>query len=241
MPLRLSVPLGAPGPAQDASPGEGTPERRAAEVPEATVGRLPLYRQVLGQLTDEGTATVSSQRLADLSGVTSAQLRKDLSYLGSFGTRGVGYDVAFLHSRISEALGVAELLDVVIVGVGNLGHALASYRGLEDRGFRVVGLVDIDPSRVGLRVQVGDGELGVSPLSALPEVARHAHIAVIATPDAAAQSVCDRLVAAGVRSILTFAPGPLSVPPGVEVRRVDVGLELQILAFRERRLGAVGA
>lgn len=215
--------------------------RRASDVPAATVGRLPLYHRALESLLDQGIHTVSSQRLAELSGVTSAQLRKDLSFLGSFGTRGVGYQVAYLHARIAEWIGAGSDLDVVIVGIGNLGHALASYRGLAERGFRVIALIDIDPSRVGHSVGVGDGTLRIRPLADLSEVARTAQIGVIATPDAAAQSVCDRLVEAGIRNILTFAPGVLTVPEGVEVRRVDVGLELQILAFRERQQRAVSA
>ncbi len=221
--------------------GRPTRLRRACDVPGATVSRLPLYHRALGTLRDQGIQTVSSQRLAELSGVTSAQLRKDLSYLGSFGTRGVGYQVAYLHSRIAEWLGAGSDLDVVIVGIGNLGHALASYRGLAERGFRVVALIDIDPSRVGDTVNVGDGTLRIRPLGELLDAARRAKIGVIATPDAAAQSVCDRLVEAGIRNILTFAPGVLNVPSGVEVRRVDVGLELQILAFRERQHRAVSA
>ncbi|MGI9198065.1 MAG: redox-sensing transcriptional repressor Rex [Candidatus Nanopelagicales bacterium] len=218
-----------------------SPPRRRDDVPTATLERLPLYLQVLGALADQGVRTVSSQDLAERAGVTSAKLRKDLSFLGTFGTRGVGYDVAYLHRAIGEWLGVMEPLDVVIVGIGNLGHALATYRGFDSRGFRIVALIDIDPSRVGLQVECGDGHLRIRPLADLAEVARSAQIGVIATPDNAAQSVCDRLVAAGVRSILTFAPRVLVVPEGVEVRRIDLGVELQILAFRERRPGAVSA
>lgn len=216
-----------------------TPPRRREDVPTATLERLPLYLQVLGALTEQGVRTVSSQDLAERAGVTSAKLRKDLSFLGTFGTRGVGYDVAYLHRAIAEWLGVTQPLDVVIVGIGNLGHALATYPGFDGRGLRIVALIDIDPSRVGQ--PVGDGHMRIRPLSDLPEVAKSAQIGVIATPDNAAQSVCDRLVAAGIRSILTFAPRVLVVPDGVEVRRIDVGVELQILAFRERRPGAVSA
>lgn len=190
---------------------------------------------------DQGIATVSSAELADRSGVTSAKLRKDLSFLGSFGTRGVGYDVAYLHRSISDWLGVMQRMDVVIVGIGNLGHALASYPGFDERGFRVVSLIDIDPSRVGDIVECGGLRLRIRPLAELHDAAQSAQIGVIATPASAAQSVCDRLVAAGIRSILTFAPLVLSTPPHVEVRRIDLGLELQILAFRERRQAAVSA
>lgn len=215
--------------------------RRHDVVPTATLERLPVYLQVLADMRAQNLTTVSSADLADRSGVSSAKLRKDLSFLGSFGTRGVGYDVAYLHQCIAEWLGVTQPLDVVIVGIGNLGHALASYRGFEDRGFRVVALIDIDPSRVGETVACGDSVVRIRPLSDLAEAARGAQIGVIATPDNAAQSVCDRLVAAGVRNLLTFAPRVLNVPLGVEVRSIDVGVELQILAFRERRAGAVSA
>mgnify|MGYP003337368364 CR=1 FL=1 len=215
--------------------------RPADSVPATTVARLPLYRQCLGNLSDEGVDTVSSAELARRSGVTSAKLRKDLSFLGSFGTRGVGYDVTYLHRCISEWLGVMERLDVVIVGIGNLGHALASYPGFDERGFRVVSLIDIDPSRVGEIVTCGDQRVRIRPVSELNEAAGLAQIGVIATPASAAQSVCDRLVAAGIRSILTFAPVVLDAPVDVEVRRIDLGLELQILAFRERRAAQVSA
>ncbi|TEX50204.1 MAG: redox-sensing transcriptional repressor Rex [Actinomycetales bacterium mxb001] len=218
----------------------GRPDR-VDDVPTATLERLPVYLQVLAGLADQGIRTVSSTDLAEHSGVTSAKLRKDLSLLGSFGTRGVGYDVVYLHGCIADWLGVMQPLDVVVVGVGNLGQALASYQGLSGRGFRIIGLVDIDPSRVGQSLTCGDTTLRIRPLSDLVDVARHAQIGVIATPDSAAQSVCDRLVSAGVRSILTFAPSVLRVPAGVEVRRIDVGVELQILGFRERRQGSPAA
>ena len=210
---------------------------RVDDVPTATLERLPVYLQVLAGLAEQGIRTVSSADLAERAGVTSAKLRKDLSLLGSFGTRGVGYDVGYLHGCIADWLGVMRPLDVVVVGVGNLGQALASYQGLASRGFRIIGLVDIDPSRVGQSVTCGETSLRIRPLADLAEIAGQAQIGVIATPDSAAQSVCDRLVGAGVRSILTFAPGVLRVPQGVEVRRIDVGVELQILAFRERRQG----
>lgn len=218
----------------------GRPDR-VDDVPTATLERLPVYLQVLAGLADQGIRTVSSTDLAEHSGVTSAKLRKDLSLLGSFGTRGVGYDVVYLHGCIADWLGVMQPLDVVVVGVGNLGQALASYQGLSGRGFRIIGLVDIDPSRVGQSLTCGDTTLRIRPVADLSEIARHAHIGVIATPDSSAQSVCDRLVSAGVRSILTFAPSVLRVPAGVEVRRIDVGVELQILGFRERRQGAPAA
>jgi redox-sensing transcriptional repressor len=217
------------------------PTRARDEVPTATVERLPVYLHVLDRLRATGITTVSSAELAERSGVTSAKLRKDLSHLGSFGTRGVGYDVDFLHRGIGDWLGVHEPLGVVIVGLGNLGHALATYRGFATGGFRVVGLVDVDPRVVGRRIACGVDSLVVRSLVDLPQVATGAQIGVIATPGAAAQDVCDRLVDAGIRHILTFAPRFLSVPAGVEVRAIDVGVELQILAYRRRAAHEPGA
>jgi redox-sensing transcriptional repressor len=178
---------------------------------------------------------VSSESLASACGVTSAMLRKDLSHLGSYGTRGVGYDVEYLRYQISRVLGLAQDWPVVVVGFGNLGHALANYGGFEVRGFRIVAALDADPRKVGS--PVGRSGLAVRPMTELEQVVAGtgALIGVIATPAAAAQGVCDRLVAAGVRSILNFAPAVLVVPPGVDVRKVDLGLELQILAFHEQR------
>ncbi|OAA26425.1 redox-sensing transcriptional repressor [Frankia sp. EI5c] len=197
------------------------------------MARLPLYLRVLTALGERGTHTVSSDTLAAAAGVTSAKVRKDLSQLGSFGTRGVGYEVGILLECISAELGLTEDRSVVLVGVGNLGHALAGYGGFHARGFRIAGLVDVDPSRVGERV----GEVVVRPVDELEAVIEECRvtIGVICTPAAAAQQLCDRLVAAGVTSILNFAPTVLSVPEGVDVRKVDLALELQILSFHEAR------
>ena len=207
--------------------------RRRSDVPEATVARLPVYLRALHALADRGLTTVSSEALAASAGVGSAKLRKDLSHLGSYGTRGVGYDVAELVTHISAALGLGQRWAVVLVGVGNLGHALAGYGGFDERGFRVVGLFDVAPGRVGEQV----GDLVVRHLDELAEVVQSAgaSIGVIATPAAAAQSVCDRLVEAGITSVLNFAPALLQVPPGVDVRKVDLSNELQILSFHEHR------
>lgn len=206
-------------------------------IPDATVARLPVYHRVLRDLADDGVQTVSSEHLALACGVSSAKLRKDLSQLGSYGTRGVGYDVSFLSYHISRELGLSQPWGVVIVGVGNLGHALVSYRGFASRGFEIVGLLDSHPDVVGEQVCASGVDLLVQPMGELESVVRSsgAHIGVIATPAEAAQGVCDRLVAAGVRSILNFAPMVLVVPEGVEVRKVDLAVELQILAFHEQR------
>ena len=228
-------------PTAGAASSVAAPRNGAARgIPEATIARLPVYLRALVALAEQGTTTCSSQRLAEAAGVNSAKLRKDLSYLGSYGTRGVGYDVEYLRYQIAREIGVTQDLPVVIVGIGNLGHALANYSGFTTRGFRIVALLDSDPDRVG--EQVGGLPIGsLDDLEALVERERVA-IGVIATPAAAAQPVCDRLVGAGVTSILNFAPTVLSVPDGVDVRKVDLSIELQILAYHEQRKAtAVGA
>ncbi len=216
----------------DASP------RLSRRIPEATVARLPVYLRCLVEVLESKTVTVSSERLAEMAGVNAAKVRKDLSYLGSYGTRGVGYDAEYLLFHINRVLGLTQDWPVCIVGVGNLGHALANYRGFSARGFRIVALVDADPAKVGERV----GGLAVRPLDDLPAIAAGERVAIgiIATPAVAAQDVADRLVAAGVTSILNFAPTVLSVPDHVSLRKVDLSIELQILSFyQQRRSGAV--
>jgi redox-sensing transcriptional repressor len=204
--------------------------RRA--VPEATVVRLPLYLRSLVAIADAGDTTVSSEALAAAAGVTSAKVRKDLSYLGSYGTRGVGYDVWHLIHEVRDALGLTQHWSIVIAGIGNLGQALAHYRGFTERGFRVAALVDTDAAKQGMRIE----GLEVRPLDDLPELVEENAIAigVIATPANAAQSVAERMVEAGLRSILNFAPAVVTVPEGVTVRKVDLAVELQILAYYGR-------
>ena len=210
------------------------PARRRAVVPEATVARLPLYLRALHALAEAGRTTVSSEALAEAAGVNSAKLRKDLSHLGSYGTRGVGYDVAHLVAQISRELGLSRRCSVVLVGVGNLGRALAGYGGFASRGLAIDALLDADRERVGEEI----AGLTVRHIDDLPDVVTGVSIGVIATPAAAAQEVCDRLVAAGVTSILNFAPTVLSVPPHVDLRKVDLSIELQILSFHEHRKAA---
>ena len=207
--------------------------RRRASVPEATIARLPVYLRALHALAEDGARTVSSEALAQLVGSGSAKVRKDLSHLGSYGTRGVGYEVEELVFHISRELGLTQGWSVVLVGVGNLGHALAGYGGFASRGFRVAALLDDDPGRVG-EVVAGQRVRPVSDLAAVVAESGAA-IGVIATPAEAAQDVCDRLVAAGVTSVLNFAPVVLQVPEGVDLRKVDLALELQILSFHQHR------
>src|SRR3954471_20144925 len=210
---------------------------RRRDIPDASVARLPVYLRALSGLAETGHVTVSSEDLARAAGVNSAKVRKDLSHLGSYGTRGVGYDVDDLVRHISNTLGLTQRWSVVIVGVGNLGHALAGYGGFASRGFRIAGLVDADAARIGERV----AGITVQSIAELAAVVRDggASIGVIATPAGAAQDVCDQLVAAGVTSILNFAPAVLQVPDGVDVRKVDLALELQILSFHEHRKSGI--
>jgi redox-sensing transcriptional repressor len=214
---------------------EALPSRRRTGIPEATVARLPLYLRALHALAEAGRTTISSEDLAEAAGVNSAKLRKDLSHLGSYGTRGVGYDVDHLVAEISRELGLARRCSVVLVGVGNLGRALAGYGGFAHRGLAIDVLLDADHSRVGEQIE----GLTVRHIDDLPEVVSGSTIGVIAVPAAAAQDVCDRLVAAGVTSILNFAPMVLTVPAQVDLRKVDLSIELQILAFHEHRKAMV--
>jgi redox-sensing transcriptional repressor len=215
--------------------GEQEPGTRAGEkgIPDATIARLPVYLRTLNAIAEQGVATISSGSLADAAGVNSAQLRKDLSYLGTYGTRGVGYDVEYLRFQIGREIGSAQEWPVVIVGLGNLGTALANYSGFGNRGFKIVALLDPKPDLIG-RTVVG---IPISDLADLEQIVigTGAKIAVIATPPAAAQEVCDRLIATGVRSILNFAPTTITVPEGVNLRKVDLGQELQILAYHEQQ------
>lgn len=217
----------------------GMEGRGLNRLPEATLSRLPLYLRVVVELAERGTRTVSSEGLAQAAGVNSAQVRKDLSFVGSHGTRGVGYVVEALLDDISGLLGLTRDWRVAIVGVGNLGRALASYSGFGERGFRVVALVDADPAVAGTHVA---GHI-VEPLERLPAVVRRhgVSIAVLAVPARAAQAVTDLLISAGVTAILNFAPALLEVPPQVRVRKVDLSTELQILAYYEKRRGGQGS
>ncbi|WP_240519172.1 redox-sensing transcriptional repressor Rex [Amycolatopsis antarctica] len=223
----------APTAEMPAVPAEDGEPTRAKSIPEAAVARLAIYLRTLTGMAEKGATTVSSEELAAAAGVNSAKLRKDLSYLGSYGTRGVGYDVAVLIGQIERTLGLTRQHKVAVVGIGNLGHALANYGGFPGRGFPVEALFDLDPDLVGVPV----GGLPVSHLDEIPEVCaeRQISIGVIATPPTAAQSVCDRLVAGGVQCILNFAPVVLQVPEHIEVRKVDLAVELQVLSFHVAR------
>jgi redox-sensing transcriptional repressor len=206
---------------------------RARAIPEATVARLAVYLRVLIGRAEDGVPTLSSEELAHAAGVNSAKLRKDLSYLGSYGTRGVGYDVEILIGEIERTLGLTRKHSVAVVGIGNLGHALAGYSGFASRGFPVAALFDVDEDLIGIRI----AGIEVHHIVQIPDMcgALDVTIGVIATPREAAQDVCDLLVKAGVRCILNFAPVVLQVPDHVEVRKVDLAVELQILSFHVAR------
>lgn len=226
---RPPKPIKAPA---DKAPDDGVhPVGR--HIPPASLTRLTIYLRALGVLLTEGVERVSSEELAEAAGVNSPMLRKDLSYLGSYGTRGVGYDVAYLSGRIAAALGLTLDWRVAIVGAGNLGRALAGYPGFASRGFEVVALLDSDPEAVGQQV----GRLEVSHVDDLETILERtaSNMAVLAVPAEVAQVLCDRLVAAGVRSILSFAPVLLQAPDHVQLRKVDMATELQILAYHAQR------
>ena len=195
--------------------------------------RLPVYLRALVDLAERGEHTVSSQALAAAAGVNSAKIRKDLSYLGSYGTRGVGYDVEYLIHHISRELGLTQDWATCIVGMGNLGAALANYGGFAQRGFRIAALFDSNPAKIGRQV----ADLEVLDFDDAERVIKEEEIsiAILAVPGSVAQDVADRLVSAGITSVLNFAPTVLTVPDGVSLRKVDLSIELQILSFYEQR------
>jgi redox-sensing transcriptional repressor len=204
-------------------------DREHRRIPDATVSRLPEYLRILLELAEQRIVTVSSDRLATLAGVNAAKVRKDLSYLGTYGTRGVGYDVDYLLFQMRQALGLTQDWPVVVVGAGNLGRALANYGGFGARGFPLAAVVDADPAKVGTDV----GPVKVAAMDELGAIvaANQPVIGVIATPGGVAQEVADQLVVAGVTAILNFAPALVSVPSTVSLRKVDLALELQVLSF----------
>jgi redox-sensing transcriptional repressor len=197
-------------------------------IPSATVARLPRYLRCLSDMATTATQC-SSDQLAAVAGATAAQVRKDLSFLGSHGTRGVGYDIEQLMYQIREVLGMTRTHPVVILGAGNLGTALSNYKGFQNWGFEIVAVLDVDEAKIGTRVNA----LVVESVQRLEDIVATSgvEIGIIATPPAAAQVAANRLMAAGVRSILNLAPVILKTEEGVSVRRVDLSTELGILAF----------
>ncbi len=210
-----------------------SPHRSRRRIPDATVARLPIYLQLLNEQLENEVANISSDELANLAAVNAAKVRKDLSYMGSYGTRGVGYDVEYLVYQIRRELGLDHEWRIVIVGAGNLGQALSGYGGFPDRGYTIEGVFDIDESKLDHVV----GGVRVRHLDDLAQVVaqKDVSIGVIATPAGAAQDAANRLIKSGVTSILNFAPVVVSAPLGITVRRVDLSVELQILSYHEQR------
>ena len=197
-------------------------------IPPATVQRLPLYLQCLDQI-DTNSVGISSKKIAEIAKVNDAQVRRDLSYLGTLGTRGVGYDVITLRKQLELELGLVDGLSAIIVGIGNLGSALAEYGGFKEKGFKIVGLFDEDTKKLNKQI----AGLTVNPLSKMKDVCDKYNVAIgiIATPEEVAEEIADKLVDSGIKSILNFAPAMLKNKPGIQIRSVDLSQELQILSY----------
>lgn len=200
-----------------------------SEIPDIVIGRLPIYLRTLKQLVNRGRDVTSSQELGELLGISSAQIRKDLSHFGEFGKQGTGYNTGFLCAQLEEILQVDCVWPVVLVGAGYLGHALASYNGFENRGFRIVGVFDSDLGKVGSKL----GTLSVEPIARLTEVvsAVGCQIAIIAVPAANAQDVADILVQVGIKSILCYAPTTLTLPPEIRAEYIDPVIHFQHMTY----------
>lgn len=199
------------------------------KIPDIIIGRLPIYLRALQRMADKGIQTTSSQELGERVGISAAQIRKDISQFGEFGKQGTGYRISFLMDKIREILKVNRIWDVVVVGVGDMGHALARYQGFVNRGFRIVMVFDNDQTKVGQKV----GEFVVKDTSTMIEAIREAgvQVAMLTVPAPAAQEVTDMLVKAGVKAILNYAPISLSVPEGVRVQHIDPATHLQRMTY----------
>lgn len=199
------------------------------KIPDIIVGRLPVYLRALQRMADIGLKTTSSQELGEHVGISAAQIRKDISQFGEFGKQGTGYSIEFLLDKLREILKVDRIWDVVVVGAGDMGHAVANYQGFQDRGFRVVAIFDNDKSKVGMKI----GNFVVEDTEVMVERIRTADIkiAMLSVPASAAQDVADKLVQAGVRAILNYAPISLNVPNQVKVQYIDPSTHLQRMTF----------
>ena len=197
-------------------------------IPPATVQRLPLYLHCLEQL-DINSVGISSKKIAEIAKVNDAQVRRDLSYLGTLGTRGVGYDILTLRKQLELELGLVDGLSAIIIGIGNLGSALAEYGGFKEKGFKIVGLFDSDSKKIDKKI----GKLTVKNLSEIKDTCEKYNVAIgiITTPEKVAEEVSDKLIDCGIKSILNFAPTMLKNKPGIQIRSVDLSQELQILSY----------
>jgi redox-sensing transcriptional repressor len=199
------------------------------KIPDIIIGRLPVYLRALQRMADVGIRTTSSQELGEHVGISAAQIRKDISQFGEFGKQGTGYTISFLIDKLREILKVDRIWDVVIVGAGDVGHALANYPGFENRGFRVVGIFDNDKKKVGQKI----GDFVVEDIATMPEKIKSEgiKIAMMTVPVVAAQEVADKLVQAGVKAILNYAPVNLTVPDSVHVQYTDPSTNLQRMTY----------
>jgi len=199
------------------------------KIPDATIGRLSMYSRYLAEADEKGIATVSSQNIAQATGVTPAQVRKDLAYFGEFGTRGVGYNSRELYSYIMKILGLDKRWSIAIIGAGNLGRALSQYKGFQQRGFDITCIFDNDPKKIGKKL----ANINIFSLDLLEEKVKELNIdlGIIAVPALAAQDVADKLVNAGIRGIINFAPINITVKENIILRRVDLAAQLEYLTY----------
>lgn len=201
----------------------------ADKIPDIIISRLPVYLRALQQLSDKGILTTSSQELGEIIGISAAQIRKDISQFGEFGKQGTGYSIQFLIERLRDILKVNRVWEVVIVGMGDIGHALARYNGFANRGFHINMVFDNDPNKVGQKV----GEYEILDMATLPEKVKQSKIkiAMLTVPATSAQATADQLVKAGIKSILNYAPISLNVPSGVHVQYIDPVTHLQRMTY----------
>jgi redox-sensing transcriptional repressor len=198
-------------------------------IPDIIIGRLPVYLRALQQLAEKGILTTSSQELGEIIGISAAQIRKDISQFGEFGKQGTGYSIPFLIERLRDILKVDRVWEVIIVGMGDIGHALARYNGFANRGFHISMVFDNDPEKIGQKV----GEYEVHDTATLPEKVKQnkIKIAMLAAPAASAQEITDLLVKAGIKAIVNYAPTSLNVPSGVRVQYIDPVTHLQRMTY----------
>ena len=199
------------------------------KIPDIIIGRLPVYLRALQRMAENGIKTTSSQELGEHVGISAAQIRKDISQFGEFGKQGTGYSISFLTDKLREILNVNRMWDVVIVGAGDMGHALARYQGFTNRGFRVAMIFDIDPTKVGQKVS----EFTIEDAAKLVDRIRSTKIkmAMMTVPASTAQAVADKLVQAGVKAILNYAPISINVPDNVHVQYIDPSTHLQRMTY----------
>lgn len=201
----------------------------ADKIPDIIIGRLPIYLRALQRLSEKGTQTTSSQELGEIIGISAAQIRKDISQFGEFGKQGTGYSIPYLIERLQTILKVNRVWDVIIVGIGDMGHALARYNGFGDRGFQVTMLFDNDPKKIGQTVN----DLEIFSMDGMMDKIKDAKVkvAILSVPASAAQAVAEQLVKAGIKSILNYAPIHLSVPKDVHVQHIDPATHLQRMTY----------